>query len=115
MAQSDTCAGADASLPEEFLEEIRKCIREQRKKDPQNQNRCAWEIRGPKDRDGKPIPKATRTNLDDHDCCMLEDLGGDFCEDECCLSDALAKQGTGPKKKVPYDDNDPNAKPRKPL
>ncbi len=103
MAGSNTCAAADSSLPRDYLEAIRVQLRAQQA----NGGKTRWEVRTGK----------TRTHFDAHDCCLLEDAGGDHCDGECCLAVALKQPGTGPGKKVPYDDDstDPKGKPHKPI
>jgi hypothetical protein len=98
MAGSNTCAAADSSLPNESLEAIKKLIN-----DHQHDK---WEQRSHDDLDDPPNTfKRPREYLDDHDCCVIEDLGGAYCGKEKCAF--------GPK--VRYSDKQPNHKPHKPL
>jgi hypothetical protein len=93
MAGSNTCGGADSSLPEDFLEEIRQLIKAQH-----TAGTMGWEQHDHLDLIIKKKFKRDRTHLDDHDCCLAEDIGRPRCKDgECCCGSLIY-----------YDDASPN-------
>lgn len=94
MARGNTCGGTDNTLPRDLLEELRKYLYADPKRTEHYRARTGQE----------------RKNLDDDDCCLLEDLGGIYCGGNSCCHAA-----DGNKTSKNKDGSGPPYRPRKPI
>jgi hypothetical protein len=99
MAGSNTCAGADSSLPDDFLEEISKLV--------VKNDGGAWQKRDRLNQKGVPTGNKSdpRTFLDDHDCCLVEDIGGPRCARGKCACGTVVPYDTDAKRHRPLKKN----------